>query len=312
MIKKRIGSHTIEVSSPDRLLFPADKITKLELVEYYEAVARTMVPHMRDRPISMERFPNGIDAPGFYQKQAPGYFPDWIQRVQVLVEGEGIEQPQVMVNDAASLVFVAEQDCITLHTWLSRQDQLDHPDRLIFDLDPPDEDFEVVRSAAQSMRRIVEDLGLRPFLMTTGSRGLHVAVPIERTINFQQARAFAKRVARVLAAQDPERYTTTVSKARRGKRLFVDYMRNTYAQHGVAPYSVRARRGAPVATPIAWEELADKRLDSQTYHLRNVLQRIENVGDPWKGMHRYARSVDQAEARLEEMAPSRRRIKQPS
>jgi len=301
--KIRVGSRTIEVANLDKVMFPDEGITQGDLMEYYRRVAETMLPYLKGRPLTMQRFPDGIGDEGFYQKEAPDYFPDWIRRVSIEVKEEGQEQPQVICENVATLVYLVDQGCITPHVWLSRADKLTHPDRLIFDLDPPDDDFELVRSAAQSLREMLEGVGLLPFVMTTGSRGLHVVVPLDRSTDFDTVRSFAKNLAGVLAEREADRLTTKVRKDKRGNRLFLDYLRNSYGQNTVAPYAVRAKPGAPVATPLDWDELSDSNLHSQTYTLQNIFRRLGQKEDPWKGMMRHARSLSEPRRRLDNLIP---------
>jgi bifunctional non-homologous end joining protein LigD len=300
--KIQVGSRSIEVGNLDKVMFPGQGITQGDLIDYYRRIAGTMLPYMKGRPLTMQRFPDGIDGEGFYQKAAPDYFPDWIKRVSIEVKAKGEEQPQVICEDEATMVYLVDQGCITPHVWLSRADKLHHPDRVIFDLDPPDDDFEQVRSAAQALHDLLGQVGLLPFVMTTGSRGLHVVVPLDRGAGFDTVRAFARELAGFLAEREPERLTTEVRKAQRGQRLFLDYLRNAYGQNAVAPYAVRAKPGAPVATPLDWDELSDPDLTSQSYRVDNILRRLGQKQDPWKGMMRHARSLNGPRRKLDDLA----------
>jgi bifunctional non-homologous end joining protein LigD len=289
--KMKIGAHTVEVSNLDKVLFPDDGITKGELIDYYRHIAETMLPHLADHPLSLQRFPNGITAEGFYQKETPDYFPDWIRRVSIEVKEDQTRQAQVVCDNVETLVYLANQACITLHPWLSRADKLNHPDKLIFDLDPPGNDFEVVRFAAGRLRERLQEVGLVPFVMTTGSKGLHVLAPLDRSADFDEVRAFVRQVADDLARREPERLTTETRKDQRQGRVFLDYLRNAYGQTGVSPYTVRAKSGAPVATPLEWTELADPQLHSQRYTLRNIFHRLGQKADPWQDLRDHARSL---------------------
>lgn len=299
----RFGRYTVELSSLDRVLFPDVGVTKGDLVEHYRRVAGRMVPHLKGRPVSMQRFPGGIEEEGFYQKAAPDYFPDWIRRVTIGKEGGTVEH--VVCDNAATLVYLANQGCITPHVWLSRVDRLDHPDRLIFDLDPPGDDFDAVSFAAGRLRELLGELGLDPYPMATGGRGLHLIVPLDRGADFDAARGFAKDVADLLAARHPDRLTTETRKNKRRGRLFLDYLRNAYAQTAVPPYAVRARPGAPVAVPLAWEELSDRSLRGGSWNTRNVLARVEGKNDPWEGMARRARSLSGPRRKLDRILDRR-------
>ena len=205
----------------------------------------------------------------------------------------------VICNDAATLVYLANQVCLTLHPWLSRTDNLDYPDRMIFDLDPGTKtDFKLVKTTALKLKKIIESLGLIPFVMTTGSRGLHVTVPLKRTDPFDTVRACARAIADQLVAQDPTMCTTEIRLNKRRGRLFIDTGRNAFAQTAVAPYAVRAKPKAPVATPLLWEELKDPKLTAQSYTITTIHQRIAKIGDPWKKINRSARSLAKAKKML--------------
>ena len=300
MGEKRIevGGRTIGAGNLDKVIFPGANITQGDLLDYYRRMAETMLPYMKGRPLTMQRFPNGIQHEGFYQRTASDYFPDWITQVSVKVEEKGEKQPQVICDSEATLVYLVDQGLITPHIWLSRADKLDHPDKLIFDLDPPDDDFSPVREAAQGLHALLEDLGLAVFVMTTGSRGAHVVVPLDRSADFDAVRDFAKDVAGVLAQQNSDRFTVETRKNKRQGRLFLDYLRNAYGQNSVAPYAVRAKPGAPVATPLDWEELSNTDLDSQRYTMENIFRRLGQKENPWKEMMRHARALDEPRDRL--------------
>lgn len=285
------NGRTIELSHTDKLYFPQEGVTKGDLIGYYRRIADTMLPYIRQRPLTMQRFPNGIEESGFYQKEVSDYFPEWIERVMVPVESEAEDQPQVVCNDAATLVYLANQGCITPHVWLSRVGNLDYPDRLIFDLDPPDDNFELVRMAALKLRETLEAAELVPFVMTTGSRGLHVTVPLDGEADFDTVRAFARHLADHLAEQEPEQFTTETRKAARRGRLFLDYLRNAFAQTAVPPYAVRAKPGASIATPLDWDELNRPDLDSRRYHIGNIFQRLGQKEDPWREMAQHRRPL---------------------
>lgn len=295
-----LDGQSVKLSSLDKVYYPDDGITKGDVVDYYRRVAPTMLPHLRDRPLNMQRFPDGIAASGFYQKEVPDYFPAWIRRVPVLVEEEGQEQPQVVCDDTATLVYLANQGCITPHLWLSRAGSLRNPDKLIFDLDPPGGDFQVVREAALALRALLAELDLPAFIMTTGSKGLHVALPLDGRATFDDTRELARDIAGLLAAREPKRYTLELRKDAREGRLFLDYLRNAYAATSVAPYALRARPGAPVATPLDWEELDDDGLHAGSYTIKNIFRRLEKR-DPWRDFFREPCVLGEARRRLERM-----------
>jgi len=296
-VKVKAGRRTIEITNPDKVLFPDDGFTKSDLVAYYEAVARSMLPHTRDRLATLERYPDGITAHRFFNKDAPKHFPDWIDRATVPKKGGTVDH--VVIGDAATLVYLAQQACVTPHVTLHRTDDLEHPDQFMLDLDPSTDDFSVVRTTALVLRDVLDDLGLFSVVKTSGSRGLHIVVPLDRSTDFPTVRAFAFDVAELLANRDPARVTVETSKAERGDRLFVDWLRNSFGQHAVAPYGVRARRGAPVAMPLDWSEVEDPKLDPRAWSIKTAIRRVEGSPDPWKGWRRRARGLDQARRRLD-------------
>ena len=236
----------------------------------------------------MHRFPDGVTEEGFYQKELPDYFPPWVDRV-IIKKKEGGTIEQVVCNNAATLVYLANQACITPHVWLSRTDKLNYPDKLVFDLDPPNDNFEPVRAAAFALKDKMKEIGLEPFVMTTGSRGVHVVTPLDCSQDFDTVRTFAERLADSLAQEYPDHLTTEQRKNKRGSRVFLDTLRNSYAQTSVAPYAVRARSGAPIATPLEWEELEDT--TSQSYTIQNISKRLSQKDDPWKSIYSEARPL---------------------
>jgi bifunctional non-homologous end joining protein LigD len=293
-----VGSRTVEVDNLDDVIFPDEGITQGDLIDIYRRLAEVMLPHLAGRPMTMQRFPDGIDQGGFYQRKAPDYFPDWIRRVTVEVEEDDQEKPAVVCDSEAALVYLVDQGLVTPHIWLSRADKLHYPDKLIFDLDPSADDFTPVRAAAERLHELLEELGLVPFAMTTGSSGAHVVVPLDRSADFDRVRDFAKDVARLVVRREPDRFTIEMRKKDRQGRLFLDYLRNAYGQNSVAPYAVRAKSGAPVATPVDWDELADPTLHAQTYTVGNIFRRLGQKEDPWRGMMRHARSLNEPRERL--------------
>lgn len=293
----RIAGRTIEVNRPSKLLFDAAEITKSELVDYYATAAPVMLPHLSGYPLALRRFPNGIEHTGFFQKQRPDHAPSWISG-ETLDRVTGGSITMVVARESPPLVWLAEQGTITFHPWLSRADHPNHPDRLIVDLDPPSEELAPVLQAARAVHALLDELQLPGYPMTTGSRGLHVVVPIRREGDFDQVRAFARELAEVLAQRRPDLLTTQIRKDQRHGRLFVDVLRNAYGQHAVAPYSVRALPRAPVATPLWWEEV-DNLPSAQHWTLRTVGPRMKQ--DPWHGMTRRAHSLPRAHERLRQL-----------
>jgi bifunctional non-homologous end joining protein LigD len=287
--KIRIGRRIIEVTNPEKVLFPNDGITKFELVDYYRRIAATMLPHLQDRPIAMERYPEGIHNPGFFEKNARPYYPGWLETVP-LRKQTGIVR-HVICNDAATLVYLANLAVITPHAWLSRADKPSNPDQMIFDLDPSDGNFKSVCAAAKKLRDLLQSEGLTAFVKSTGSRGLHVLVPLNRRADFDQVRSFTREVAYQLAKSDPEHLTTEIRKDKRRGRIFLDTARNAYAQTAAPPYAVRPRDGAPVAAPLHWDELDSPSLKPDRFNIHNIFDRNERIGDPWKDIRRYAQKL---------------------
>ncbi len=296
----RVGHRTVQTSNEGKVLFPNGGLTKGDLVAYYARIAEVMLPHVRDRIVSMHRFPDGIEEEGFFQKTRPDYFPDWVGRANVDLK-EGGRQEQVAVADAATLVYLADQACITPHTWLSRIDRPDRPDRLVFDLDPPGEDFAAVRSAARRVRELLDELELAAGVQTTGSRGLHVVVPLDRTADFDATRRFAADAAELLARRHPDELTDRQRKSQRRGRLFVDYLRNAIGQTAVPPYAVRALPGAPVAAPLDWDELGIARMGPRRYTVRNIFRRLARKQDPWRLLDRRATELAAARGKLDKL-----------
>jgi bifunctional non-homologous end joining protein LigD len=293
----RAGRRTVQVSRPDKPLFPSG-ITKADLARYYERVAPVMLPHITGRPLNLERYPHGIEGNQIIQQRAGDYFPEWIGRVTVRKKGGSVTH--VVASNAATLVYLADQACVTLHAWLSRADRLDRPDRMIFDLDPSGGPAADVRRAALDLGALLRELGFEPFAMATGSRGYHLTVALRRRAGFDAVRAFARDVARVAVARDPG-LTLEQRKAARGGRILVDVMRNAYAHTAVAPYSVRARPEAPVATPLRWEELSEPATCPDRWTVRTVGDRLERAGDPWADIRSSARTLGAPRRRLQKL-----------
>jgi bifunctional non-homologous end joining protein LigD len=284
----RVGRQTVAVTHAERIVFPARGLTKLDLARHYERVAEVMLPHVRDRPLALQAYPNGIEAPGYFMKAVPSYFPDWVKRATVPKKGGTITH--VLAQDAATVVYLAGQNVITMHSWLSRADEPHHPDRLTIDFDPSGDSFAEVRAAARAAGERLRDAGLVPFAMTTGSRGIHVVCPLRRGPSFPDVHAYARETAEAMVADDPRHLTLEWHKTERGSRIYVDVNRVAYAQHAVAPYAVRPRAQAPVAVPLHWDELSDRALRPDRWTIEDLGARLAD-GDPWKGMGRRARRL---------------------
>lgn len=296
MAEGRRSATKVKVSHPEKVLFP-DGYTKGDMVAYYLSVADVMLPYMRGHPLAMLRFPNGLGGEKFFQKQAPDYFPSFIGRVEI-PKAKGTTKYGT-VNNKDALAYIANHNCIEFHTLSVRANDLRHPDRIVFDLDPSVDDFGAVKAAAGWLRDLLDELGLPNFVMTSGSRGLHIWVPLDRRSTSDDVLAFSGSVAQVLVTQHPDELTTEFSKKDRGDRIYLDVARNAPAQHAITPYSLRAIAGAPVATPITWDELDDPQLGPQRWTMKTVGERVGS--DPWSGMMRQARSLKRATGRLERL-----------
>lgn len=280
------------ITHPEKLLFPDDGITKGELAAYYEAVAPVMLPHIRARPITMERYPQGIGEKSFFHKSVSKGFPEWLQRVDVPKRGGTVHHP--IVTDTRSLLWLANQNAITLHVWVSRAPRLDRPDLCVFDLDPSEDDPDVLRAAALGLRDLLDELGLPSWVKTSGSKGFHIAVALDGKADTGAVGGFAHAVGRMLVARDPAHLTLEFSKADRGGRIYVDTGRNEFSATFAAPYTVRAKPGAPVSAPCTWEEIERGVAGPQAFVLRGMSRRIAEVGDLWGDMEGRAASLGAA------------------
>lgn len=292
------------ITHPDKILFPDDGITKGELASYYEMIAPVMVPHMRNRPVTMERFHRGIGAPGFFQKDVSRGFPEWLERVEV-PKKDGVVR-HALVTDARSLLWLANQNCITPHVWTSRAPDLYHPDVCVFDLDPSEERPEQLRAAALQLRDFLSDLGLPSWLKTSGSKGFHIVVPVDGKSEMGEVAQFAHAVGEVLVRRDRENLTQEFHKVDRGSRILVDTGRNGYSATFAAAYAVRAKPGAPVSAPCAWDELQRGQVGPRTFTLRNMADRVATVGDLWGDMLKRGRSLRQPIEKLRRLRDAKR------
>lgn len=268
---------TLRITNPDKLLFPADGISKGNVVDYYRAAAPRLLPHLVDRPLTLERFPAGIEKGGFMQKNAAASFPNNIGRVELPKQDGTVKYPSV--SDVDGLLYLANQNTITFHIASFRATNIGFPDRLVFDLDPVDGDAAGGRLGARRVAALLTELDIASMPMTTGSKGYHVVVPLLPTVGFDVISRFSQAVAYLVALRHPDRLTTEFLKRERKGRVFVDWLRNHFGASSVAPYSLRPKPGAPIAMPITWEELEDA--DPADYRLSNAARRLEL--DPWAG-----------------------------
>jgi len=291
------------ITHPEKIMFPDEGITKGELASYYETIAPVVLPHLRRRPITMERFHRGIDAPGFFQKDVSKGFPEWLERVEVPKHGGTVHHP--IVADTEGLLWLANQNSITIHVWPSRAPNLYQPDICVFDLDPSKaDDPEALRVAALSLRDLLTELGLPSWIKTSGSKGFHIAVPLDGKSDFGTVARFAYVVGQILVKRDPDNLTQEFSKVDRGGRILVDTGRNGYSATFAAAYTVRARPGAPVSAPCSWEEVESGEIGPTSLKLRMMRERVSSRGDLWADMLKIKKSLVRPIARLRKLKES--------
>jgi bifunctional non-homologous end joining protein LigD len=289
----------VRISHPDRVLFPEQGLTKLDLAEYYAAVADWMLPHLVDRPLTLVRCPSGRTDKCFYQKHLPSGFPETVTGIKVKHKGD--EHLYVSIDDEAGLVTLVQMGVLEIHPWSCRKDDFNRPDRLIFDLDPGDGvAWASVVDAARELRQLLLDVGLESFVRTSGGKGLHIVVPLVRRAQWTEVKAFSKQVAEVMVRRSTSKYVSISTKAKRKGKIYVDYLRNDREATAIASYSTRARRGAPVATPIRWDELARLKSADQ-YNTRTVQMRLSALNDdPWSGFYHVQQSIASSERKTVE------------
>lgn len=283
---------SVSLSHPQKKLFPGAGITKRDVAEYYGQVMEFILPHLKDRPLMLERFPEGIDRKGFIQKDMHEQLPDFVQTIVLANLSKEGETEYPLCQNSRSLLYLVNLDCISQHAWLSRADKPDLPDKMVIDLDPVDVTYyeEVVR-AAFILKELLEEANMCPHVMTTGSRGLHLVCPLRRNRSFDRVRSFLKDVTERAAQLHPKLLTTEIRKEKRGERIYMDIARNTYGQTAIVPYSLRPMAHAPVATPLRWKELERQAVHPQTFNIGNILDRLTNEGDVWDNFYRHKRKL---------------------
>jgi bifunctional non-homologous end joining protein LigD len=272
----------VRLTHPDRLVFADEKISKRDLAEYYRAVAPYLLPHIEGRPLSLVRCPDGSRKACFYQKHLGETMPEWVRGIRI--KEKNSNATYIAVDDLAGLISLVQMGVLEIHPWGSREDRIDRPDRLIFDIDPAvDLTWNDVVQAARHVRERLDDLGLVSFVRTTGGKGLHVVVPLARRASWDELKTFAKSFADALVLEQPRRYIAQSSKAKRAGKLYLDYLRNEKGATAIASYSTRARPGVTVATPLSWDELSAS-LQPAQFNVRTVPERLRTMKrDPWKG-----------------------------
>jgi bifunctional non-homologous end joining protein LigD len=270
------------ITHPEKVLFPDDGVTKGELAAYYAAVAPLMLPHLRGRPVTLERFPSGIGRKGFIQKDVSKGFPAWLERVEVPHKDGPVHY--VLANDARALQWIANQNTITLHVWASRAPTLEHPDVCVIDLDPSHDDPGELRQAMRLLRAILDEGKHASFVKTSGSKGYHVVVPLGARATWKTCGTLAHEIAEQLLARAPTLLTHEFAKADRDGRIYVDIGRNRPGATFAAAYTVRPKPGAPVSAPCTWEEVESGVALPQTFTLRTMAKRLDAVGDLWRDL----------------------------
>jgi bifunctional non-homologous end joining protein LigD len=291
----RFGNVTVEATNVDRVVFPEVGLTKGDVIDYYRDLAEIMVPEMSGRPLTIVRYTKGLAGGGFYQKHVQKHYPAWIDRVTV--PGKTVVT-YPLANSQEALVYFANQGALAFHVWTSRVEDLTHPDLLVFDLDPPDGGFELVRETALHLRDVLAELHLTAYVKTTGSKGLHVVVPLDGKDGFDDVHALCSELGRDMVARYPELVTLEFYKKDRKGRLYFDTGRNVAGATFVAAYSLRGKSRAPVSTPIEWDELADKALRADTFTLTDIRGRLARRGDPWRALRETPGSARKALAAL--------------
>ena len=280
------------ITHPEKVLFPDDGVTKGELAAYYESVAPMMVPHISGRPVTMERYPSGIGNKGFMHKDVTKGFPAWLERVEVPKKDGTVHH--AIVTDLKSLLWMANQNTITVHVWSSRVPDLYRPDICVFDLDPSVEDAGALQFASLALRDLLGELRLRSWIKTSGSKGFHIVVPLEGDAHMGEVSGFSHQVGQELVRRHPERLTQEFSKADRGDRILIDTGRNGYSATWAAPYTVRARPGAPVSAPCTWDEVERGLVHPRSFTVRTMAARMASSADVWSDLEAHRQSLRRA------------------
>lgn len=284
------------ITHPDKVLFPADGITKGDLARYYEQIAPVMLPHVSGRPLTMERYPAGIEKKGFIQKDVSKGYPDWLERVELAKRDGSLWH--ALLNDTRSLLWATNQNCITVHVGSSRVPHLLRPDLCVFDLDPSVQDSAVLERAALSVRDTLAELGLRCWVKTSGSKGFHIALAMDPETRFESLSLFAHGVGALLVKRNPTQLTQEFLKSDRQGRILIDTGRNAFSATYAAPYTVRARPGAPVSAPCTWEEVESGKVSPESFKLEDMPARVAQVGDLWADLHAAPASLESAMQKL--------------
>jgi bifunctional non-homologous end joining protein LigD len=275
-----IDNREIELTNLDRVLWPDEDITKQDVLEYYRAIAPVMLPHFKDRPVTFRMFYSGIAGPGIYRREAPKSAPDWLREAPytTVTDAHTIDVP--LIDDTSGLLWYANSGALEFHVWSSHLPDLDAPDRVVIDLDPGDEaDFGMVLDAAIAVNAKLDDLGLEGFPKTSGGAGLHVWLPLAGGFDFETVREWVEELAVRLAADHPGLIAPAHGSTHTGKLVTIDHAQNSIGRNTAAPYTLRAKPGAPISTPLTWDEVRKKKIRPEDFTIRNVARRIKRSGD---------------------------------
>jgi bifunctional non-homologous end joining protein LigD len=293
------GKTDVVITHPEKVLFPEDGITKGELADYHALVAPLMLPHLRGRPLTMERYPSGIGKKGFWQKSVEKGFPAWLERVDVPKKDGVVHHP--IVTDERSLMWIVNQNTITQHVWTARVPNLYYPDVCVFDLDPSADDPAPVRAAAIGLRDLLEELGLPSWVKTSGSKGYHLVVPLDAKSTTEEVERFAHQVGRLFVSHAPNHLTQEFNKVDRKGRIYIDTGRNGYSATFATAYTVRAKAGAPVSAPCTWAEIEKGTVNPNTFTVRNIAARLKKTGDVWADLQKSKRSLKRPGEKLRKL-----------
>lgn len=279
----------VEFSNQDKIIFPKAKLTKKAIIDYYKKIADYILPHLKARPVTLERYPEGINKNGFFQKNKSDYFPNWLDFYEISNK-DGTTTEYVLINNVDSLLFLINQAVITPHIWLSQKNDIKKPDKIVFDLDPTKKDYRNLVIIAKSIKKYLDSIGLVAYVMSTGSNGVHIILPIKPELSFEQIHEFAKKISEKIVNKNPKIATIEQRKDKRDGKVFIDYLRNSYGQTSVCPYAIRPKENAPIATPLSWDELTSS-FNPQRYTIKNIFRRLAQKNNPWKDIYTNRKSV---------------------
>lgn len=271
----------VNISHPDKILYQDAKISKEDIAHYYASISAYMLPHLKDRPLSLKQYPEGIEHTGFFHKHAASFYPDYLPIYTLDAHKTSDKMQMVGAKTAKDLVYLAGQNAIEFHTPTSKAKNSHKPDQIILDFDPSDDDFEKVRTLALITIDILQEKNLQCFVKTTGNRGVHLHIPIKPTKTYEVIKPIAKEISEYIEKQQPDLATTQLRKNKRDNKVFIDYLRNDFAMTAVAPYSLRANKIAGIATPISYAELKNNKINAQSFTIKNIAKRMQNFNDPW-------------------------------